>query len=70
MLTQKAFSIVGGTALRGAEMVALRRKIAGYKPFFPHKDFEEPPGVNVDDMYDEILEMARYVFAPECLSII
>lgn len=58
-LAGKALLAIGEAALRGVENLAIRRKLATYKSFFPHTDSDELTEIDVDQMYGDILELTR-----------
>jgi hypothetical protein len=49
----------GAAALRGIETLAIRRKLRNINSFFPHPDGAIRK--NIEQLYDDVLELSRYV---------
>jgi hypothetical protein len=58
-LSGKFFHIFGKTVLLALENVAIRRRLSYIQSFFPLSDENPPP--DVASLYDDLLELARYV---------
>ncbi|KZP08426.1 hypothetical protein FIBSPDRAFT_938982 [Athelia psychrophila] len=58
-LTGKALVAIGEKALRVVEDLILRKKLRAYQPRFPHNDEDSFRGPDMDEMYNDILEMSR-----------
>lgn len=51
---------VGGAALRGVEVLAIRRKLRHINDIFPHTDNISVD--NIEVLYDDALELSRYAY--------
>ena len=56
-LTGRAIYAVGEAALRGIEILAIRRKLRMINSFFPHND--DATTKNIEMKYDDVLELSR-----------
>jgi hypothetical protein len=56
-LASKALEVLRG----GGENAVIRKKLASIRSFFPHDD--DSLAMNIPDMYHDVLEFLRSVFA-------
>jgi hypothetical protein len=60
-LTGKGLVAFGKGALRGVEFFVIRRRLAKIRLRFPHEDDGAADDLELDQMYNEILELSRCV---------
>ena len=58
-LSGRAIEAFGDATLRGIENIIIRRKLATYRNLFPHMD--DTPIRNIDSVYENVLELSRYI---------
>lgn len=70
-LSGKAIKALGASVLRMAERVVITRALARIKPHFPHVcDAKSSNDTNLEEMYEIVLELCRYVAAALCVRCI